>query len=108
MIEAFQFEAGGRTYTCRVEALRRARPEAWWWFHVTGDGHRYAPFRAAADDSESDVRSRVVAYYEKLLVRRATPYTPRHWSRRGQGARSPAPTGRSPSPPLSSPGPAAQ
>lgn len=86
VIEAFEFEDGGRTFTCRVEAPRASRPEAWWWFGVsTEDHHRYAPFQAAATDTESSVRSRIVAYYDDLLARRAAPATS-YWRR---GARTP-------------------
>jgi hypothetical protein len=89
MDTAFQFEDGGRTYTCRVgeaqtaPSARTARTAPWWWFGVSGDGHRYAPFHADAGDTQESVRPRIVAYYEALLVRRAAPRAP--WMRRGQG-----------------------
>src|SRR5919199_3809860 len=87
MREAFTFEDGGRTYTCRVEASRASRAEAWWWFGVSGDAQRYAPFRAEAGDTEDAVRSRIVSYYGDLIERRAQPAAPRgHWHRRGNGA----------------------
>jgi hypothetical protein len=87
MIKDFEFSNDGRTYTCRVEEPRGARTEAWWWFGVSGDAHRYAPFQAAADDSEADVRARVIAYYQDLLARRAMPAQPRsHWARRTPAA----------------------
>lgn len=76
MIGAFQFVDGGRTYRCRVEtpaARGGAAPVSWWWFEVSGDQNRYAPFHAQADDTESSVKERVVAYYQQLLVRRAEP-----------------------------------
>jgi hypothetical protein len=66
---AFDFADNGRTYACRVEAPRGGRAEAWWWFTVSGDDARYAPFPAAADDTQDSVRSRVVAYYEERLAR---------------------------------------
>ena len=68
--DAFDFVDSGRTYTCRVEGLHRGGPERWWWFDVSGDRSRYAPFRADTDDTESSVRSRMVAYYEDLVARR--------------------------------------
>ena len=91
MIQAFNFEDGGRTYTCTLEERRGAVTEAWWWFGVSGDQHRYAPFQAAPGDTPDSVRSRIVAYYSDLLVRRSQPPAPRqHWSHRGKPAASPA------------------
>ena len=78
----FEFVDGGRTFTCHVEASRRAPAEAWWWFQVsTENGQRHAPFRAEATDTRRDVQTRVVAYYDNLLARRAEPAQPR-WGRR--------------------------
>ncbi len=68
--EAFDFEEGGRTYTCRVEGLRGDLSERWWWLTVSGDRSRHAPFRAAVDDTGPSVRMRMVAYYEDRLARR--------------------------------------
>ncbi len=79
MMKAFDFEDGGRVYSCCVEEQRHDRPEAWWWFDVSGDRSRYAPFRAASDDTESSVRARIVAYYEERL----TPRVVTHWRDRG-------------------------
>jgi hypothetical protein len=64
------FVEDGRTYTCRVEALRSDRPERWWWLDVSGDRSRHAPFRAEPDDTEASVRSRMVTYYEDRVARR--------------------------------------
>ncbi len=75
--EAFDFVDGGRTYTCCVETPQRGRADAWWWFGVSGDASRYAPFRAEVDDTESSVRPRVVAYYEERLARRGVPWQDR-------------------------------
>jgi hypothetical protein len=83
MIQEFHFEDGGRTFRCNLEQPHGSRAEAWWWFAVTGDQHRYAPFPATSDDTEATVRSRIAAYYSDLLERRAHPTPPRsHWSRR--------------------------
>ncbi len=83
MLKAFTFENGGRTYQCRVEEPRGSRTQAWWWFDVSEDGQRYAPFEATEADTESSVRERVMAYYDHLLVRRAEPPAQRqHWARR--------------------------
>lgn len=90
MIGAFQFEDGGRTYRCSVEASRGTPAERWWWFSVTGDQQRYAPFQAASGDTQVSVRTRVVGFYSNLLERRAMPYQPRHqWAGRGKGAPTP-------------------
>lgn len=88
MKEMFRFENGGRTYTCQVEAQRGAPTEAWWWFGVSGDASRYAPFRAEDGDSEASVRSRVLAYYEDRQARRGWV-----WRDRGAAAAPPPPAG---------------
>jgi hypothetical protein len=86
MIKGFEFVDRGRTFTCSVESPQAARAEAWWWFRVsTEPGPRYAPFRRAADDTREGVQSRIVAYYDDLLLRRAVP-APSHWRRRGRVA----------------------
>jgi hypothetical protein len=97
MVGEIEFEEDGRTYTCRLEGPIRAavaRPAAadsggpWWWFGVSGDPQRYAPFHGAADDTMASVRTRIVTYYADLLVRRAT--------KAGGWLRSPQRTGSSP------------
>jgi len=86
----FVFVDAGRTFTCEVEAPGRSRSETWWWFRVSTEDHqRYAPFRAAADDTRDDVRARVVAFYDNLLARRAEPAASR-WQRRPVGPAAPA------------------
>jgi len=70
MTGTLAFTDGGRAYTCRVETPQRGRADAWWWFAVTGDDARYAPFRADADDTPDSVQPRVVAYYEDRIARR--------------------------------------
>lgn len=77
-VGAFEFEEGGRLYRCSVERERSARTGAWWWFHVSGDAQRYAPFHPEPDDTKNSVRMRIVNYYNALLARRAMPPTPRH------------------------------
>ena len=82
---AFDFEDGGRRYSCRVEAPR-AGMDAWWWFDVTGErNERHAPFRAEATDTTDAIQARVVAYYDDLLARRAAPAQGR-WHQRGRPA----------------------
>jgi hypothetical protein len=86
VIDSLHFEDGGRTFDCRVEGRRaappRGRPQkgregAWWWFRVSGDAQRYAPFQSAAEDTPASVRSRILAYYADLLARRALPLSAR-------------------------------
>jgi len=69
-MKAFDFVEGDREYTCRVEEQRRDPKESWWWFGVTGDRSRYAPFRASSADTEDSVRARVLAYYDERLAPR--------------------------------------
>jgi hypothetical protein len=98
MVEKFEFEEGGRTYTCHVEKQKGSLTDGWWWFVVTGDGHRYAPFQSARDDTQNSVRHRIHTYHTDLLARRAAPPQARNqWARRGKdGAPAPAPA---PAPP---------
>jgi len=83
----FDFEDDSRTFSCRVEK-RNELAEPWWWFKVSGDKQRYAPFRAAPGDTKYAIQSRITLYYRDLLVRRATPAVP--WHRRGKPVPSPA------------------
>jgi hypothetical protein len=69
--DEFSFEHATGSYRCYTEARCGPSPERWWWFEVSGDRQRYAPFRTAEHDIEADVRSRVVVYYADLLARRA-------------------------------------
>jgi hypothetical protein len=82
MIGAFDFEDDGRTYACCVEQPRATRTEAWWWFGVSGDRHRYAPFPAVAEDTQDSVRWRILTFYADILARRPLPSTRYHRSHR--------------------------
>jgi hypothetical protein len=73
MTRIFSFAEGDRKYQCHVERATAGRTEAWWWFEVSGDSHRYAPFHAAASDTEASVRTRIVTYYLNVLARRSEP-----------------------------------
>jgi hypothetical protein len=84
-VGAFEFEEGGRTYRCSVEGERSSRAGAWWWFDVSGDAQRYAPFHPEPGDTKTSVRTRIVDYYNALLVRRAMPPVPRHMGGRRPG-----------------------
>jgi hypothetical protein len=92
MIKGFEFVDRDRTFTCSVEAPRATRTEAWWWFRVsTEPGPRYAPFRRAPGDTREAVQSRIVAFYDDLLARRAAPAA-NYWRRgrpRATGAEAP-------------------
>jgi hypothetical protein len=80
MTRIFSFAEGDRKYQCRVERGTAGR-EAWWWFEVSGDAHRYAPFHAASGDTDASVRARIVTYYLNLLARRSEPSS--SWHNRG-------------------------
>jgi len=88
-VGAFEFEEGGRSYRCCVEGERSARAGAWWWFDVSGDNQRYAPFHPEPGDTKSSVRSRIVSYYNALLERRAMPPQPRYVQGRRPGQPQP-------------------
>jgi hypothetical protein len=84
VIEQFEFEDAGRKFVCSVETLRRSSPEEWWWFRVSAEAQcRYAAFCAEKGDTVKSVQSRVVAYYDQMLARRAAP-TVNRWQRRAQ------------------------
>jgi hypothetical protein len=83
MIREFEFEEDGRTFVCSVEARRTTPDDPWWWFNVTGDRQRYAPFQAVSADTQKGVKAKIVAFYQNLLEARARPVEPRsHWGRR--------------------------
>ena len=89
MLAAFTFEEGGRTYECTPEHRGDPSGGSWWWFRVSNDSQRYARFEAAAGDTRSSVRARIVEYYEHRLWVRAQPVVPRR--RFGQAAKPTAP-----------------
>jgi len=85
MMQGFNFEHGGRTYTCTVEKRTTAPVGWWWWFAVTTDQQRYAPFEVASADTQASVKKRIIKYYENLLEVRARPPEPRQgFSRPGR------------------------
>ena len=74
MTKDFEFEDGGLTFSCTVEAPLHAGMPPWWWFRVdTGESTRYAPFEALATDTKKSVQPRIVAYYEQVLAIKARP-----------------------------------
>ena len=72
MIQSLHFEADELAFACRVEPARAERA-AWWWFSVSGDSHRYAPFQSESNDTPESVQSRILSYYRALLLRRSQP-----------------------------------
>lgn len=83
MIRPFEFKDGARSYSCTVEAPRGAADDTWWWFAVSGDAQRYAPFRTARGDTRESVQTRVLEFYTNRLFRLTQP-TVRgsHWGKR--------------------------
>jgi hypothetical protein len=77
MLGPFTFEEGGRTYSCTSEKRTTTPEGTWWWFAVSNDSQRYAPFEAAAGDTQRTVRARIVAWYERRVWVRAQPVVPR-------------------------------
>ena len=75
-----EFIDADRTFSCSVAPRSASESALWWWFRVSTDASRYAPFLAASDDTPMSVQTRVVAYYDDLLARRAAPAVPR-WQR---------------------------
>jgi hypothetical protein len=92
MINGFEFKDDGRTYTCTVEVRNGPAPESWWWFAVSGDQQRYAPFRAAKGDTQASVTERVVQFYTNRLFQLTQP-TVRggHWNKRSAATPAAAP-----------------
>lgn len=81
MRPSFSFQDSGRVFACEVGQAHARDSVMWWWFTVSSDAHRYAPFPADASDTEDSVRSRVVTYYDALITRRTAPRQP--WVRPG-------------------------
>jgi hypothetical protein len=95
VIQGFEFVDNERTFTCSAEKTHAMDNEVWWWFRVsTDDRQRYAPFPAASSDTQKSVKARIVAFYDDLLVRRATPTIPA-WRR---GPQQPAAAAAAPAP----------
>ncbi|HKO16487.1 MAG TPA: hypothetical protein VJU87_09620 [Gemmatimonadaceae bacterium] len=71
LLQPFTFEADDRTFACQIEQARAHPAQPWWWFTVSGESHRYAPFHSVTGDTVESVRSRVLTYYRELVARRA-------------------------------------
>ncbi|HKW47890.1 MAG TPA: hypothetical protein VJN70_10605 [Gemmatimonadaceae bacterium] len=66
----FTFEADDRAFVCQIEG-GQSHLRQWWWFTVSGEAHRFAPFQPSSDDTLESVRCRIVSYYRELVARRA-------------------------------------
>ena len=74
MIEAFEFEDQGHTFSCATETPRHAGFQTWWWFTLDGDkSTRYAPFEQSTEDTQQSVRERIIVFYAELLAIKARP-----------------------------------
>ena len=73
MIDAFSFQADERTFSCCIETSRAGGGWSWWWFSVSGDRQRYAPFVVAEGDTLESVTMRVLGYYRAVIARRLLP-----------------------------------
>lgn len=69
-IASFTFEADDRTFVCQIEG-GRTHVRQWWWFTVSGESHRFAPFQPDTEDTVWSVQSRILSYYRELVSRRA-------------------------------------
>ncbi len=85
MIGPFTFVHDNRTYSCQRGEALGAQGEEWWWFAVSQDGNRYAPFRAVTKDTRASVQTRIVEYYANHLARRAMTDRER-WAHRSKAA----------------------
>jgi hypothetical protein len=93
MVQEFGFKEGTRTFTCTVETRKGTEADAWWWFAVSGDNQRYAPFRTARGDTRESVQERIVQFYNDRLFALTQP-TQRgsHWGKRNApGTAAPTP-----------------
>lgn len=77
LLQPFTFEADDRVFTCQIEQGRTRLAQPWWWFTVSGESHRFAPFQPVASDTVDSVQSRVLSYYRELVARRALSLDPR-------------------------------
>ena len=77
----FQFENEGRQFRCERGPSPATPGTMWWWVNVSGESQRYAAFRSEKGETEAKLKTRVISYYQQLLVDRARPPAPRtNWS----------------------------
>lgn len=92
-----EFENDGRTFTCEAKSSPATPGTVWWWMSVTGESQRYAAFRAEAEDTQANLRQRILSYYAKLLADRERPReVPGAWARRNAQQRGAAATPAAP------------
>ena len=86
-LHELEFTDADRRFTCSVGPRLRSESTLWWWFSVSDGGtNRYAPFIAATEDTADSVQSRIIAYDDDHLARRAAPAVPRWRRPTGGGA----------------------
>lgn len=99
-VQDFAFFDNGNEFVCTVDRASPAGRPVWWWFSVASDtrGQRYAPFNAGPDDTQENVKQRIIEYYDRLLVSRAAPAVS-HWQqRRANRPAAAAPAAPAPAP----------
>jgi len=77
VLQSFTFEADDRIFACQIEQGRTRLAQPWWWFTVSGESHRFAPFQPEVGETIESVRCRVLSYYRELVARRALTLDPR-------------------------------
>ena len=86
MIEdEFSFEMDDQIVSCQSVSVAAPTADVWWWFSVSGDPSRYAPFRRSEDDCQATVQTRIVRYYRAVMERNGYlrhPYVRPWWGRR--------------------------
>ncbi len=86
-----EFQDGERTFICEAASSPATPDTKWWWITISGESQRYAAFRTRSDDTIANLRTRVIAYYAKLLADRERPRELRsHWSQRSQAQKAAA------------------
>ena len=85
-MDRLSFENGDITFNCEAGTSPATPGTLWWWVTFTGESVRHAAFMKAKGDTQENVKTRVLGYYEKLLFDRARPAITR-----GNWGRPPAP-----------------
>jgi hypothetical protein len=91
-MDFMEFENNGRKLTCRRGSSPATPGTSWWWLDVSGENQRYTAFRSEPTDTPENLRPRVIAWYEQLLVDRARPREIRpRWGRPAAKSTEPQP-----------------
>jgi hypothetical protein len=81
-MDRLSFENGNITFTCEAGGSPATPGTMWWWVTFTGESVRHAAFQKGKGDTQENVKSRVLGYYQKLLYDRARPAITRgNWGR---------------------------